>query len=269
MRELYDLAYVTDGHQRQRLDLFLPGDAADPAHPLIVWIHGGGWEGGDKGNSPAREFVPRGYAVASLNYRFSREAVFPAQIEDCKAAIRWLRAHASQYGLDANRIGIWGSSAGGHLSAMLGVTGTTREFDTGENLAQSSRVQCVVDWFGPTDFLHYGNYPAMARDTPESALTRLIGGKSPEKARRASPYYFVSAAASPFLIMHGDKDNLVPLQQSEVLDQALRAAGVESKLMVLPGSGHGGPAFSAPEAHRILVEFLDRHLAHPRLQAHP
>ena len=150
--------------------------------------------------------------MASINYRLSQHAVFPAQIEDCKAAIRWLRANAAKYHLDPDHIGVWGASAGGHLVAMLGTTGGVKELEgKGGNLDQSSRVQCVVDWFGPTDLATMGG----SHDNPASPDRQLIGGpvqENKEKARKASPLTYVSKDSAPFLIMHGDKDNMVPLQ---------------------------------------------------------
>src|SRR6185295_6679368 len=128
-----DLVHVEGGHERHKLDLYLPERASEPS-PLIIWVHGGGWQNGSKdGCPPLRSgYVRRGYAVASINYRLSGHAVFPAQIEDCKAAIRWLRAHAKEYGYDADRIGVWGASAGGHLVALLGTTSDVKDFDVGE-----------------------------------------------------------------------------------------------------------------------------------------
>ena len=142
-----DVAYVTNAHQRQKLDLYVP-EKGDGPFPIIVWIHGGAWMSGDKNGCPplSSGFVARGYAGVSLDYRLSGDAIFPAQIEDCKAAIRWLRAHAKEYRLDPTRIGVWGASAGGHLVALLGTSGDSQEFDVGENLDQSSRVQAVSDF---------------------------------------------------------------------------------------------------------------------------
>lgn len=268
VRELADLPYVADGAERQQLDLYLPGDAAahTPARPLVVWVHGGGWEGGSKKGCPARPLVNRGYVVASLGYRLSSQAKFPAQIEDCKAALRWLRAHADEYGIDPKRAGAWGASAGGHLVALLGTTGGTHAFDVGANLDQSSAVQCVVDFFGPSDFLRWGDPPAaIISDLPNTALARLLGGTITthlELARAASPLYAVDKDSAPFLILHGDKDGTVPLQQSESLHAALQKAGVESTLKVLPGAGHGGGAFMSPENLLVIADFFDRHL-HP------
>jgi acetyl esterase/lipase len=206
--------------------------------------------------------VDQGYAVARVEYRFSQAAVFPAQIEDCKAAIRWLRAHASEYGLIRDRVGVWGASAGGHLVALLGTTGHVRDFDVGENLDQPSAVQCVIDWFGPTDFLHWGDDP-QALASASNPIARLLGGPAtahPEKARRASPVDFVKADAAPFLIMHGDQDKLVPLQQSTELESLLKKAGVECTLKVIAGNGHGGPGFLSPESVALMGQFLSKHL---------
>lgn len=153
---LRDLAYVQNGHERNCLDLYLP-KKTDGLLPVIVWIHGGAWQAGSKDRCPAVAFATRGFAVASINYRLSQHAVFPAQIEDCKAAIRWLRGKAAQYNLDANHIGVWGASAGGHLVALLGTSGSVKEWDArGEHREQSSRVQCVVDWFGPSNLASMG-----------------------------------------------------------------------------------------------------------------
>ena len=262
VRELRDIPYVTDGHERQRLDLYVPPQG-EGLRPVIVWIHGGAWEAGSKANCPAKGMLAKGYVVASVGYRLSQHAVFPAQIEDCKAAIRWLRAHAAEYQMDPERIGVWGASAGGHLVALLGTTGNVRDFDVGENLTQSSRVQCVIDWFGPTDFLHYGD-PATARpDDRKSPVTRLLGGtveEKPELAKRSSPIYYVKPDSAPFLIMQGDKDPLVPMQQSELLYAALQEARVQSVLKIYPGAGHGGPPFGAAESIKVMADFLDQYL---------
>ena len=150
-----DVAYVSGGTERQRLDVFFPEKSAKPV-PLIVWIHGGAWSAGSKDRCPALPLLEDGYAVASVTYRFSQHAVFPAQIEDCRAAVRWLRAHAAELNIDPERIGAWGSSAGGHLVALLGVAGDKTDWDKGENLDQSARVRAVVNWFGPADLLTMG-----------------------------------------------------------------------------------------------------------------
>jgi acetyl esterase/lipase len=259
VRRLRDLEYVPGGHERQKLDLYLPEKAPGPL-PIIVWVHGGGWKDGNKDWRRAVPLVPKGYAVANINYRLSQHAVFPAQIEDCKAAVRWLRANAKKFGLDPDHIGAWGPSAGGHLVALLGTTGGIKELEgTGGNLDQSSRVQCVVDWFGPTDLATMGG----RYDKPDSSVARLIGGpvqKNKEKAAKASPLHYVTKDAAPFLIMHGDQDDVVPLAQSVKLAEALKRAGVEVALQVYKGSGHGGRAFHNPESWKLIEDFFARHL---------
>jgi acetyl esterase/lipase len=246
-------AYVAGGSERQMLDLYLPASGTN--WPLIVWIHGGGWTEGSKANPPGLGFLRHGFALASINYRFSQDAIFPAQLLDCKAAVRWLRAHAPTYGIDPGRIGVWGASAGGHLVALLGTTGGVKEFDTGENLGVSSRVQAVCDWFGPTDFT---GFPGP--DKPDSPVARLIGGpvsKNLEQAQRANPIHYISKDDPPFLIMHGDKDPVVPLAQSQLLVDALQKAGVPATFHVVPGGGHGGPEFrTREEVDRLFVFFL-------------
>jgi len=262
-KALRDLPYVANGHERQKLDLFLPPGATNPL-PLIIWVHGGAWRAGGKENCPAQHYLERGYAVASINYRLSQHAVFPAQIEDCKAAIRWLRAHAKEYNLDPGHFAAWGSSAGGHLVALLGTSGELKAFDVGANLDVSSRVQAGVDFFGPTDFTLMSKYSLPnapfdhdAADSPESLL---IGGAIQQnlaKAAKASPITYISADDPPFLIMHGDKDNLVPYQQSELLRDALQKAGVPVTFEIIKGAGHG---FGGREIDQKVTEFFRRHL---------
>ena len=250
-----DLEYVPGGHERNRLDLYLPEEAARPL-PVILYVHGGGWQGGDKSNGPAFRFAAKGYAVASMNYRFSQHATFPAQIYDCKAAVRWLRANARRYGLDADHIGAWGGSAGGHLAALLGTTAGVKELEgPGGNEEQSSRVQAVVDWFGPTDFLTVG-----AKET----RTQLLGGDpqtNKEKALKASPMTYVSKDAAPFLIMHGDEDQTVPIAQSETFAAALKKAGADATFVVIKGGKHGGALFTNAESMKLIEDFFARHLA--------
>ncbi len=266
-REFRDVPYVTGGHERQRLNLFLPSVAPGAGKmPLIVSVHGGGWDGGNKEQAFPGPLLERGYAVASIDYRLSRDAIYPAQIEDCKAAIRWLRAHAADYGIDPARIGVWGASAGGHLVALLGTTGQTRRFDMGENLDQSSAVSCVVDWFGPSDFLHCwgtSSDPNVRSYITGPFAAKLLGGPAREHedlAHAASPIEFVDAHTAPFLIQHGDKDPVVPLSQSQILDAALKKAGVESTLVVVPGAGHGDAAFLQGSVIDQTLAFFDKHL---------
>ena len=261
-----DLAYVINGHERQKLDLYLP--AQGEKFPLLIWIHGGAFRTGSKGGSRADrlpfDYLSRGYAVASINYRLSQHAIFPAQIEDCKAAVRWLRAQAGRYNLDPNRFAAWGLSAGGHLSAMLGTDGQVNELEVGENLGFSSRVQAVVDYFGPTDFLQMDSQRlphGMVHDTPDSPESEIIGGpiqENKEKVARANPITYVTRAAPPFLIVHGDQDPLVPYQQSVLLVEALQKAGTEVTFYTVKGGGHGG--FSNPQVPELTQAFLAEHI---------
>jgi acetyl esterase/lipase len=187
-----------------------------------------------------------------------------AQIEDCKAAVRWLRAHASEHRLDPDRFAAWGASAGGHLAALLGTTGGVKPFDVGEHLDVSSRVQAVLDFFGPTDFTQMAKHsPPNARfdhDASDSPESLLIGGAVQEhkdKAAAANPITYVSKDDPPFLIMHGNRDPLVPHQQSELLRNALEAAGVPVTLRIIEGAGHG---FGGPDIDRVVAGFFDQHL---------
>jgi acetyl esterase/lipase len=231
-----NLEYVKDGHERNRLDLYLP-EKADGVLPVVVWIHGGAWKAGSKDNCPLVPMVPKGYAVASINYRFLQHADFPAQIEDCKAAIRWLRANAKKYNLDAKNIGVMGASAGGHLAALLGVAGDAKDLEgKGGNLDQSSRVQAVVDLFGP------------------------LGIPSKEGAKgKVLPY--INKSAPPFLIVHGDADKLVPIQQAELIIAKLKDAGVTAELIVKKGAVHGWQGMEKDAA--TFADWFDRHLKKP------
>lgn len=257
-----DLAYVEDGHERQKLDLYLPKAPGLAPLPVILWVHGGGWQNGSKANClPLRlHFVERGYAVASLGYRLTDAAVFPAQIQDVKAAIRWLRAHAGEYHLDPARFAAWGSSAGGHLVALLGTAGDVRAFDVGAHLDRSSRVQAVVDYYGPSDFARFVETPGYAAHRrPDSPEAKLLGGAvvdNPAKAAAASPVTYVTQDDPPFLIVHGANDPTVPVNQSESLHALLLKTGVTSTLHVLPGAKHGGPEFTSPEAVDRVSRFL-------------
>jgi acetyl esterase/lipase len=231
---------------------------------LIIWVHGGAWLGGSKEQCPALPYLNRGFAVASINYRLSQHALFPAQIEDCKAAVRWLRVRARDYNLDPDRFAAWGASAGGHLVALLGTAGEVKKFEAGENLEVSSRVQAVVDFFGPTDFTQMAKYaPAdgpFNHDAPDSPEAKLIGGAVPEnkdKAAVANPITYITKNDPPFLIMHGNKDNVVPYQQSELLRDALQKAGVSVTLTIVTNAGHG---FRGPDIDRQVTAFLEQQL---------
>lgn len=254
---LLDLDYVTNAHERQRLDLYLPsGDNL----PLVIWIHGGAWLMGSKDDMVPLSLLSKGYAIASINYRLSTHAIFPAQIEDCKSAIRWLRANADKYRLDPNRFGVMGASAGGHLAVMVGTTGDVKEFDVGENLNYSSKVQCVVDLFGPTDFIQMDDYrlrDGQIHNLPDSPESLLVGGniqENKDKVAKANPITYITKDAPPFLIIHGDSDPLVPHHQSILLEQALSNVGVPVKFHTVKNGGHGG--FNNNEINPLIGDFF-------------
>lgn len=260
-----DLQYGRFGASNT-LDLYLPRKTASRT-PVIIWIHGGGWELGSKGIWPGITMVDKGFAVASINYRLSNEAKFPAQILDCRAALHWLRINAKQYRLDPDHIGVWGESAGGHLAALLGTAGDVEDRPaTGKNRGRASiRIQAVVDWCGPTDLEKWTEFQAafanLPADYPSQCIARLFGGsieKMREPARKANPITFVSKDDPPFLIMHGDKDSLVPLSQSEMLTSALKKAGAQVEFRVLPGRGH--ETFSDQESLQKVEQFFNRTL---------
>ena len=257
-----DVNYVSNGHQRQKLDLYLP--RSETKLPLIIWVHGGAWLEGSKENPVPLSYLSEGYAVASINYRLSRHALFPSQIEDCKSAVRWLRANANRYNIDPNRFGVWGESAGGHLAALLGTTGDVNDFDKGENLGVSSRVQAVVDCFGPTDFLQMDMHRlpnGQVHNSSDSPESKLVGGpiqENKKKAAKANPITYVTKDDAPFLIIHGDRDPLVPHHQSELLEAALKKADVPVKFYTVEGAGHGG--FKDPKVTELTKEFLAKHL---------
>ena len=248
-------------HERQKLDVSVP--AGEGPFPLVVWVHGGGWEGGSKEGNAAASLVGRGFAVASINYRLSKQAVFPAQIHDCKAAIRWLRANAKKYKLDADHVGVMGASAGGHLVALLGTSGGVKELEGDLKPTEpSSKVQAVCDWFGPTDLARLS--PAIATNNP---ITRLLGGTTSEKkelAVLANPITHVSKDAPPFLILQGDKDPLVAAEQSELLHAALEKGGVPSELVIFKGAGHGDGEFrtqlGSEKNKSKIPDFFEKHL---------
>ncbi|GAA4137695.1 alpha/beta hydrolase [Actinomadura keratinilytica] len=231
-----------------RLDLYLPEETPGP-RPVIMWLPGGGWRMAARGMGPhlGRLFAQRGYAMADVEYRSSRTAIWPAQLHDVKTAVRYLRSVAHEYGLDPERIGVWGSSAGGHLAALLGVTGGAPAWEgDGEHAGHSSAVQAVVDGYGPTDLPHLDadRLPdGVVNDVdPESPPWGLLGGpttRHPERAAQASPVSHVTEAAPPFLILHGDADLLIGPRQSRRLFEALVAAGAEATLVTVHGAGHG------------------------------
>ena len=267
VRALRDLPYADTENPRQRLDLYLPEKREGIAPlPVIVFIHGGGWRGGDKagGIGNVGRFVSSGrFAGASIGYRLTGEAQWPVQIHDCKAAIRWIKAHAKEHGLDPEKIAVWGSSAGGHLVSFLGTSGDVPALEgtLGKHTDQNSRVRCVVNFFGPENFLTMVSQESTVdRTTPDYPEALLLGGRVQEKqdaAKEASPVTHISAGDAPILTAHGTKDPLVPYAQATELDAALKKAGVESLLIEMTNGGHG---FRSEELDRRIAQFFDKHL---------
>ncbi len=266
-KEYKDLEFAKIGDRSLKLDIYVPEKGKGP-FPLIVWIHGGGWINGDKTDCPPKNlgYGPKGYATASISYRFSDVAVFPAQLEDVKAAIRWLRAHAKEYDVDPDKIAVWGGSAGGHLACLLGVTGKTKEFDVGDNLDQSSEVQAVMNWVGPTNLetaLNGLDPNAPLTKAVEGMLEKLLGGPLAEKkelARKASSTTYVHAGAPPFMHVMGNNDPLVPAEHGIQLDDKLRQVGCVSRVFIVPRGGHGGAEFLTPRYMEETQLFFDKHL---------
>ena len=262
-----DLVYGQVGDRKLPLDLYIPHNASSPL-PVVMWIHGGGWRGGSKGNGGrARDITKRGFALVDVEYRLSGEAIFPAQIEDCKTAIRWVRANAKKYNLDPNRIGAWGSSAGGHLVALMGLTHDEKAFETKEHSEYSSEIQAVCNWFGPTDFLRMNDFEGrIDHDATESPESLVIGApiqENKDKVAAANPITYVSKNDPPMLIMHGEKDLSVPYNQSELLYAVMQKAKLDVTLYKVVNADHGfrNATEDTPESlFEMSAQFLEKHL---------
>jgi acetyl esterase/lipase len=265
IKVIKDVAYGP--HARNLMDLYLPEEQAGAAaRPLIVCIHGGGWAGGDKRVYAwmGEGFARRGFVAASITYRFAPGSTAPAQIDDVQRAVRWLRKNAKTYGIDPERIGAIGGSAGGHLAACLGLMETR---DNSDELAEySSRVECVVDCYGPVDLA--GMMKSASAPLVQGFVGKPLEGNE-EAYRRASPVTYVGKGGPPFLIVHGTKDvgtarGQVPMEQSIEFHQKLKEAGAEATLLKLEGAGHGftGDAANkhAQRTFEAAGEFFGRHL---------
>lgn len=274
-RKMFDLAYAGLS-PAQALDIYWPAAGNGP-FPVILSIHGGAFMGGDKRDlqvTPMLAGLQRGYAVVAVNYRMSGEALFPALVQDIKAAIRWVRANATKFLFDPARIAAWGGSAGGYLALMAGVTGSVPELEDVAlgNAGQSCHVQAVVDWFGPTDFLKMdeqlaesGLAPApefahCGATSPESLILGRKITEIPELVYAADPETYLHPGAPPFFIQHGDRDDIVPHQQSvnfAAKERALLGAD-KVTLELLPGAGHADPAFTTTQNIEKVLAFLDQ-----------
>lgn len=264
-----NIPYHKLDNKELKLHLLIPDDNKSKPKPLIIFIKGSSW--GKYKPQDSFEFIPQlvqfaksGYVVASIEHRTSHEATFPAQIHDVKTAVVYLKENASEYQINPELVGVWGTSSGAHLAALLGTSCHVSELGGAELKSKYNPcVQAVVDWYGPTDFLEMNkasdDYNA---EDPESAESMLIGGpilRNKDKVRRANPITYVTAEAPPFLIMHGDRDKRVPFNQSELLYEALKRENVDVTLYKVKGGGHGS-GFSTPEVIEIVHEFFNQQL---------
>ncbi len=258
-----DVKFAAAGETALLLDLYLP--QAGAARGVIVWVHGGAWRSGSRSSVDLAAMTARGWAVASVDYRLSPVAKFPAQIHDIKAAVRYLRAHAAKHALPQSPIVVAGSSAGGHLAALVGVSNGHEELEgkIGAELATSSDVQGIVSLYGASNLTSI-----LAQSTPHGlsvrapALDLLLGAqpdKAPELARLASPVFHVDASDPPLYMLHGDQDNQMPINQSHELEAAYQQQRLRVRFEVVHGSGHGGPAFTTDARLDAIDAFLREH----------
>lgn len=274
---VHDVAYA-DSSNAQKLDIYLP--SGEGPFPLVMYVHGGAFKFGDKGINEATGafsyLLDAGYALASINYRLSGESLFPAQIQDVKTAVRWLRANAILYHLDARRFGAWGASAGGHLVSLLGTSANVASLEGAElgHAEQSSQVQAVVAWYAPIDFLQMDTHllqnnlcgpEYITHNNPDSPESELMGApiqSIPEIVRTANPTTYVQSGMPPFLIEHGTDDCVVPAQQAQLLYDAMlpfTRTGY-NELVYIPGATHADLLFEQAMNMRRVIEFFDRHL---------
>jgi acetyl esterase/lipase len=265
VKVIRDIEYAKINDTSLTLDIYRPADAKTPL-PTIVFFHGGGWRKGNKSNcTPAMGLPAKGYVVASINYRLSDKAIFPAAVHDCKGAIRFLRAHAKDYFIDPNSMIAMGDSAGGHLAALIGTSGGVKDLEgtTGGNLDQSSNVQAVIDYYGPVDFISIIDQKSdVKRGEIGAPEVQFIGGRTLEHkdvAIKASPLTYVSKDTPPFLIVHGDKDPRVPQEQPREMLDAVKNAGVEASLHWVKDGSHGFNAAQTAALLPVLLEFLGKH----------
>ena len=264
-----NLEYARIGTDSLQLDLRIPDGSGGP-FPVILYLHSGAWITGDRTGGPAIRQASRGYAVASIDYPLAPKYVWPSQLQACKAAVRWLRANAARFNLDPARIGVFGTSAGGHLAAMMGTTNGDPEFEGLElgNPQFSSAVKVVVDLYGPVDLLKideqklpcYGNLSANSPFMPPSLLMGCPIQECKEKTETSNPINYITRDDPPFLIMQGQLDCLTPWQQSKMLYDALVANGVTANLYLLPTAQHADGQFDLQENKQIISDFFDRYL---------
>jgi len=268
-----DIPYADTENPRQSLNLILPKSRKKKILPALIYIHGGGWKNGNKDQGVARllPYVESGeYVGISVGYRLSGEVRWPAQIHDCKAAVRWVRGNAKKYGINPERIGVFGSSAGGHLVATLGTSGNVKELEgsLGNYKTMESSVHCVGNFFGPSALLEMSKFPSrIDHDAANSPESQLIGGelqKNKKKAIKASPINYVTKDDCPFIHVHGTNDQLVPYNQSVIFHKKLLENGCDSTLITVKGGGHGG--FRNDTIQMITEKFFAKQLLGKELE---
>ncbi|MBF0197775.1 MAG: alpha/beta hydrolase [Planctomycetes bacterium] len=262
-QEIKDIVYAITDSRPLKLDLYLPEKTKNA--PIIMHMHGGGWKKGSKTSCTVKFLIEHGYAVASIEYRFSDEAIFPAQIHDCKAAVRFLKSQASKYGYNPKKMAVSGSSAGGQLAALLGSSHGVEplEGEVGKHLKQNTRVQAVIDFFGCSDFILRGETQPKRANSKTGIVSKYLGGpvnEQPEQAKLASAVTHMDPNDPPYLIFHGKADTSVLPDQSERLHSVCKEHNVESTLVMLDGVGHSSKPFCSPENKKLMVKFLDKHL---------
>ncbi|MCM8542271.1 MAG: alpha/beta hydrolase [Lentisphaeraceae bacterium] len=258
IKKIADVEFAKEGDKSLQLDLYLPKNSSEKV-PVVMWVHGGGWLKGSRTKAKGLWLVEHGFAIASISYRLTTEAIWPAQINDCRSAVRFLRSNADKYGLNGNKIAAWGGSAGGHLVTVLGTQ------DAPKDEKVSSKVQAVLDWYGPSDLLTMPPNTVSEKRTAEMVAksngAKLLGApvpSVPDLAKEASGFWNVSKDDPPFLIMHGDKDPGVPVDQSIRLHNKQKEVGAATELFIVKGAGHGGKLFLSEECNKVILTFFNK-----------
>ena len=264
-----NIPYANDTLKKHLLDIYLPPNANNNT-PLIVWVHGGAWMLNDKYadmgymKNTIKTFINNGYALASIDYRHSTTAIFPAQIQDCNQALEFLYQHAADYKFDKNRIALIGFSAGGHLASLMGLSANNnvKEFFSA-GVQPHFKIKCVLDFYGPSDFIMLANNPDTSVNNMRNPVSILLGTMAvdrPDIAKKASPVNYIDKNDPPFIIVQGEKDESVPNTQSRILSAWLKLSGVKNELIIVPNAPHYGEMFDVPEIREKLLKFLKENL---------
>lgn len=264
---IQNIPYANDTLQKHLLDIYLPPNAKKDL-PLVVWIHGGAWMLNNKYadmsymKNTVRSFIDSGYALASINYRYSTDSVFPAQIRDCNEAFEFLYDHASKYNIDKNKIGVIGFSAGGHLASLLALS-NNNHIKNFETVPVHFKIKLALDFYGPADFIMLANNPDTSINNLRNPVSILLGAlpvDRPDIAKLASPVTYIDKDDPPFLIVQGEKDESVPNTQSKILHSWLTLNGVKNDLIIVPNAPHYGEMFDADYIRKEMFEYLRTYL---------